>query len=304
MPNWRKVIVSGSDAYLNSVFTPPGVVNSFTASYALASLSASNALTAVTASHLFGTASQALTASYSAVASTASFAHTASSVNMLRQTVIVSGSVNAYGGIGTSGSYNLLAATGQNLFFNNSGQLGSTGTGWHIQMTPNGNTTYFNQVGYHLNGLNVQPGGNSTTYGLSVSVGSYPSATIATFASGSTTALTISGSGMRGTGSFSYLGGIAATSFTGSLLGTASAAISASWAPSTPAFPHTGSARITGSLSVTGSTSISGSLTLQDVLVAQYLSIANYSGDDEAAAAGIPLWGIYRTGNMLVVRMT
>jgi hypothetical protein len=49
------------------------------------------------------------------------------------------------------------------------------------------------------------------------------------------------------------------SSFTGSLLGTASyatQALSASFAPSSPAFPFTGSALITGSLGVTGSASI------------------------------------------------
>jgi len=325
MPNWRKVIVSGSDAYLNSVTTPNNVVNNLTASYAVnaftatsasytitasyavASLTASYAVSALSASHLSSTASNALTSSYSAVANTASFAHTASSVNMLRQPVTVSGSLNVFGGVSTSGSYNLLAASGQTLYFNNSGQIGSTGTGYDIQVSPSSNTTIFAQVGYHTNGVNITPGGNATTYALSATVGSYPSATIASFTSGSTTALAISGSGMRGTGSFNYLGSISATTFTGSLLGTASyatQALSASWAPSTPTFPFTGSARITGSLSVTGSVSISGSLTMQDVIVAPYLSIANYSGDAEAAAAGIPLWGIYRTGNMLVVRMT
>ena len=35
MPNWKKVIVSGSDAALNSVTTPNGVLNTFSASYAL-----------------------------------------------------------------------------------------------------------------------------------------------------------------------------------------------------------------------------------------------------------------------------
>jgi hypothetical protein len=52
-------------------------------------------------------------------------------------------------------------------------------------------------------------------------------------------------------------GNVWATSFTGSLLGTASyatQALSASYAPSTPTFPYTGSAIITGSLSVTGTT--------------------------------------------------
>ena len=54
---------------------------------------------------------------------------------------------------------------------------------------------------------------------------------------------------LSNTGSFSG-------SFTGSLFGTASyatQALSASYAPSTPAFPFTGSAQVTGSLGVTGS---------------------------------------------------
>ena len=35
MPNWKKVIVSGSDASLNSITTPAGTINNITASYAL-----------------------------------------------------------------------------------------------------------------------------------------------------------------------------------------------------------------------------------------------------------------------------
>jgi hypothetical protein len=68
--------------------------------------------------------------------------------------------------------------------------------------------------------------------------------------------LDVSGSGnftngLTVTGSLTVTGGI-----TGSLLGTASfatQALSASWAPSSPAFPFTGSAVISGSLTVTGS---------------------------------------------------
>jgi hypothetical protein len=87
--------------------------------------------------------------------------------------------------------------------------------------------------------------------------------------------------------SFTVNGNVWATSFTGSLLGTASYAtqalsssfatsasfavsssravtasfaISASWAPSSPPFPFTGSAQITGSLGVTGSLNIAGNL--------------------------------------------
>lgn len=179
--------------------------------------------------------------------------------------VIVSGSdavlssLAVTGTINSSGSYNLLGSGGQNLFFNSSGQLGSSATGWHIQMTPGGNTTYFGQVGYHQNGLNITPGGNSTTYALSATVGSYPAATIASFVSGSVTALTISGSGMRGTGSFSYLGGITATSFTGSLSGTSTSATSASFA-STASYVNTlnQAVLITGSATI-GATSAGAS---------------------------------------------
>lgn len=59
-------------------------------------------------------------------------------------------------------------------------------------------------------------------------------------------------------GTLEVNGNVWANSFTGSLFGTASyatQALSASYAPSTPAFPYTGSAEITGSLGVTGSLS-------------------------------------------------
>lgn len=58
--------------------------------------------------------------------------------------------------------------------------------------------------------------------------------------------------------SLAGLSSITSTSFTGSLLGTASYALttlSASYAPSTSPFPYTGSAEITGSLGITGSLS-------------------------------------------------
>lgn len=75
MPNWKKVIVSGSDASLNSLNVTAGVTGSFlgTASYATQALTASNAdtasyvVTAQTASYVL----QAVSASF---ASTASFA--------------------------------------------------------------------------------------------------------------------------------------------------------------------------------------------------------------------------------------
>jgi len=50
-------------------------------------------------------------------------------------------------------------------------------------------------------------------------------------------------------------------SFTGSFLGTASYAVSASWAPGGTTFPYTGSAIISGSLTLTGSFNVTGSTT-------------------------------------------
>jgi hypothetical protein len=84
------------------------------------------------------------------------------------------------------------------------------------------NTTILSQVVTANNGLTVTPGANSTTLGFNATVGAYPSAVIGRFLSGSVTVLSLSGSGMVGTGSFDYLGNIRATSFTGSLFGTAS----------------------------------------------------------------------------------
>ena len=75
-------------------------------------------------------------------------------------------------------------------------------------MTIAGNSITLPQVVTTNNGLNVTPGGNQQSYALGVTVGAYPAATIASFTSGSVTALTISGSGMRGTGSFQYSGSI------------------------------------------------------------------------------------------------
>jgi hypothetical protein len=66
--------------------------------------------------------------------------------------------------------------------------------------------------------------------------------------------LDVSGSG-RFTENLTVTGSVIATSFTGSLQGTASYAVqalSASWAPGGTPFPYTGSAQITGSLTVTG----------------------------------------------------
>jgi len=83
-----------------------------------------------------------------------------------------------------------------------------------------GNTITLPQVVTTSNGLNVTPGGNQTTLGLGVTVGSYPAANLAKFSSGSVTVMNISGSGIYGTGSFTWEGPLSASWFTGSISGS------------------------------------------------------------------------------------
>lgn len=89
MPNWKKLIVSGSDASLNSLTVATNVnAQSFTGS-------------------LFGTASwaqNASTSSYVLNAISSSFAQTASSVNPLSQNVSLTGTLNVTGSVNISGS--------------------------------------------------------------------------------------------------------------------------------------------------------------------------------------------------------
>lgn len=103
MPSWKKVIVSGSDALLNTLTVTNGITgslhgtaswaeNSITSSYSLSALSSSYA---VTASYVLNavSASYATTASYASNALSSSYALTASYTNPLYQTVAVSGSI-------------------------------------------------------------------------------------------------------------------------------------------------------------------------------------------------------------------
>ena len=89
MPNWKKLIVSGSDASLNSLTVATNVnAQSFTGS-------------------LFGTASwaqNASTSSYVLNAISSSFAQTASFVNPLSQNVSLNGTLNVTGSVNISGS--------------------------------------------------------------------------------------------------------------------------------------------------------------------------------------------------------
>ena len=116
MPNWKKVIVSGSDAALNTLTVSNGITGSLqgtasyasnansssyalSASYALNTTSASYALNSTSASYALS-ASNAATASYVLNAVSSSFASTASSVDTLNQNVIISGSLTIVTGSG------------------------------------------------------------------------------------------------------------------------------------------------------------------------------------------------------------
>jgi len=223
MPNWKKVIVSGSDALLNSITTPSGTINNITASFALTAsfinTTGSNAF--VQNGNSFGTNALLGTndnnsLAFETNATTRIFVSSSGLVGVRttnpEYTFDVSGSIRANGSFvfATDG------AGGNGLSFvrnsSNNWTWGTSGIG--NVMTIAGNSITLPQVVTTNNGLNVSPGGNSTTIGLSATVGAYPSATIASFTSGSLTALTISGSGMRGTGSFTYSGSIIADNIT------------------------------------------------------------------------------------------
>ena len=102
MPSWKKVIVSGSDASLNSINVATNVVaQSFTgslfgtASFAVSSsyaITASHAAFSISSSYAVS-ASYSITASYADLAKSASNALTASYVTPLSQTIALSGSL-------------------------------------------------------------------------------------------------------------------------------------------------------------------------------------------------------------------
>ena len=65
----------------------------------------------------------------------------------------------------------------------------------------------------------------------------------------------------------------------------------------------TGSVYMSGSLAVTGSLNVSGSLVV-DGPISSTVFETSYSSDTEAAAAGVPVYGLYRNGNFLFVRLS
>lgn len=322
MPSWRKVIVSGSDASLNSLYSPN-----------------------ITGS-LHGTAS------YATQALSSSFATTASYITTLNQNVLITGSVAI--GVSSLGPFENTLTLGARDNANEGGQLGlnapggtytsasfidiyqnqvrvlrgtnagSTGlvTQWNLHtlqmqlpaytaassfpgtatanlaVDSSGNVITVSTAGGSVfpytgnavitgsltttgviyaqpnGGKYFQGGDDAGLYDINVSntMGIYgeQDSTIASIKLGSGGGV-ISGKGNNigiGTtnptnGTLEVNGNVYATSFTGSLLGTASyatQALSASYAPAGNPFPYTGSAIISGSLEVTGSFYVENSI--------------------------------------------
>ncbi len=66
----------------------------------------------------------------------------------------------------------------------------------------------------------------------------------------------------------------------------------------------TGSLVVTGSLEVTGSFFITGSVSMNALIDLAHVSQSlDFPGDVEAAAGGVPLGGVYRSGNVLAIRI-
>ena len=251
MPNWKKVIVSGSDASLNSLYVSGGITGSLLGTSSFATL----AQTSNTASYIV----TAQTASYVLQAVSASFATTASYVNPLNQDVSISGSLTVTGSY--LGWFN--SKMSSNLTNGLNGNLGYAalynfdGYGGPV---PNSPDNSWNEsvisVGYSGRGLQIAGGydtnniyfrkGNSTWQSWSRIL----NATVDSYAANMDQNITTTSN-------------VTFASLTSSLQGTASyatQALSASYAPSTPIFPYTGSAIISGSLEVTGSFYVENSI--------------------------------------------
>ena len=65
----------------------------------------------------------------------------------------------------------------------------------------------------------------------------------------------------------------------------------------------TGSVYMSGSLAVTGSLNVSGSLVV-DGPISSTVFETSYGSDSAAASAGVPVYGLYRNGSFLIVRLS
>ena len=136
MPSWKKVIVSGSDATLNSLIVSNGITGS-----------------------LQGTASFAITASFVTSASRAvssSFATTASFVTNLNQNVLITGSTTI--GATSAGASENTLTLGARDAGSEGGQIGFN--------APGGTYTSASMIDNYANSFRILKGNNTTSTGL------------------------------------------------------------------------------------------------------------------------------------------
>jgi hypothetical protein len=62
-----------------------------------------------------------------------------------------------------------------------------------------------------------------------------------------------------------------------------------------------GSSTVTGSLSVSGSSGVSGSLSVSGFIT---LNLINALDDTDAASKSVPVNGLYRNGNFVLIRIS
>ncbi len=71
-------------------------------------------------------------------------------------------------------------------------------------------------------------------------------------------------------------------------------------------FPYNGAAVISGSLLVSQSTAAGTAVTIENghTILAQVSESLEFDNDTLAAAGGVPLGGLYRSGNFIAIRLT
>ena len=95
---------------------------------------------------------------------------------------------------------------------------------------------------------------------------------------------------------------VSASIFSGSFVGDGSGLTNVSGS----GFPYTGTARITGSLIVSQSAATNTVVNIQNghTILTQVSESLEFDNDEAAAAGGVPLGGLYRSGNLIAIRLT
>ena len=95
---------------------------------------------------------------------------------------------------------------------------------------------------------------------------------------------------------------VSASLFSGSFVGDGSGLTGVSGT----GFPYNGDAVISGSLLVSQSSATGTAVTIQNghIVLTQVSASLEFDSDNAAAAGGVPLGGLYRTGNLIAIRIT